>query len=427
MRRASVRPRLALAALIAVRVLAPPEAHAQEAEPSEALPPADVPPQEPVPAPPELPAPVQPEPPALPPEPEVPPESAPGPSEPPPAGSEQKPPEQKPPEQKPPEQKPPEKKPKEDTWLDAGHGFIEQRIFAPVLRLDRFFSDERDLEAERSRSFLRWRSEVRFEQRRDAPAFTTGLRANLRFPGLNKRLERLRLVIEGQTRNTIAALFPGEQGAPTAPEGEEPIGTAEAGLRFRFWETLVSHGDLGAGLLFGMPPGAFGRIRMRLAVPVKKLLLTRYVATGFWRTDTHLGTSAALEAERPVARMVVARLGGGATLTQRSKGIEWLSELALLASFDVHSAAQTGVTVNGATRGEPRRLDRWRIYARLRRDFYRRWLFFEIEPDISWPFIEGIGRRELWGIAGRLEVQFQGNERPPPPPAAIAREPQDPP
>ncbi len=400
MRRASARPRLALVAVAVARLLAPAETPAQEVAPS--APPAETatpdareqPPAEPSPA----------EPPAG----TVPQPSAPAPEAAPTgAGPE-----------------PPARAPKEDTWLDTGHAFIEQRIFAPVLRLDRFFSDERDLEAQRSRSFLRWRSEIRFTEHRGKPAYATGVSANLRLPGLDKRLERLRIVIEGETRNTFAALFP--TGTPEAEVEETTGGAANAELRFRFWETVLSHADLGAGLLFRLPPGAFGRTRLRLVLPVKKLLLTRWVATGFWRTDTHLGTSASTEAERPLGPKVIARLMGNATVTQRSKGIEWSSDFAFLTSFDVRSAAQFGVAVNGATRARPA-LDRWRVYARMRRDFYRRWLFFEIEPDVSWPWTADLGRHRVLSVAGRLEIQFQGKERPPPPPPPLPREPEDPP
>jgi hypothetical protein len=412
-RRALARPRLAVVAVLAAWALAPREARAQDAEPSDASKAAEAVAEPPAPD-------------ELPPDPG--PDRGPGPGPDPDPDPKPEPREPEPPKPAPArsEEKPSERKPKENGWIDVGHAFIEQRIFAPVLRLDRFFSDERDLDAERSRSFLRWRSEIRFDEDRDEPAFTTGVRANLRLPGLGKQLERLRVVIEGRTRDTIGALFPGEPGADTAPDASEPIGTADAELRFRFWETLVSHGDLGAGILFRWPPGAFGRMRLRFAVPVKKLLLTRYVATGFWRDDTGFGTSAAAEAERPFGSMVVVRLGGSASLTEQSPGVEWRGELALLASFDAYSGAQVGATVNGATKTDPR-LDRWRIYARFRRDFYRRWLFIEVEPDVSWPYVAGTGRHDVWGVAVRLEVQFQGSERAPRPPAAIAREPPDPP
>jgi hypothetical protein len=335
----------------------------------------------------------------------------------------------------------------DDTWIDVGHAFVEQRIFAPVLRLDRFFSDERDIEAERSRSFLRWRSEVRFDgDRGSRPAFTTGVRATLRLPGLNRQLRRLRVVIAGETRDAVSALFPKEPGQPGEDAGEEvegdEIGDGDAGLRFYLWDTLLSHADLGGGVLFRLPPGAYGRLRFRWAIPVRKLFLTRAALTGFWRTDTEFGTSAALELERPFTSMLIGRISGGATITEVSPGFEWITELAVLAALDARSGAQVGVAMSGATAAEavvldattglPRLrskpgIDRYRIYTRLRRDVYRRWLFLELEPEVAWPWTPEEGRHGVWGLAFRLEVQFHGNEAPARPPRPEPPEPADPP
>ena len=80
-------------------------------------------------------------------------------------------------------------------WLDVGHAFIEHRIFAPAVRVDRFFSDERDLEAERARSFIQWRQDIRFTQFARVPHYTTGLTASLKLPGLNLQLQRLSLEV----------------------------------------------------------------------------------------------------------------------------------------------------------------------------------------------------------------------------------------
>jgi len=342
----------------------------------------------------------------------------------------------------------PEGKPRgedQDNWVDAGHAFVEQRIFAPVLRLDRFFSDERDIEAERSRSFLRWRSEVRLSQDTVGPAFTTGVRATLRLPGLNKQLRRLRLVIAGETRDALGTLFPRQPGQTGGAPGDvatddDELGSADAGLRFQLWETLASHADLGGGVLLRLPPGVFGRVRFRWAIPVRKLFLTRTVVTGFWRTDTHFGTLTAVDLERPLGPALVARLSGSGTITEESRGVEWISEVALLAALDLRTAAQIAAAVNGVTdplvvaqdlqTGAARRappVDRYRFYTRFRRDVYRRWLFVEIEPEVAWPWSLEKGRHAAWGLSLRLEVQFQGKEAPPPPPPAPPPEPADPP
>jgi hypothetical protein len=350
----------------------------------------------------------------------------------------------------------------DESWFDAGHSFIERQLVAPVVRLDRFFSDERELETERARSFVRWRSEVRFTDESSPPSFTTGVRATLRLPGLNKRLRRLRVVMAGETRDAISTLFPPE---PTEEEpasepttGDEDLSRGDAGLRFYLWDSVLSHGDLGGGVLVRLPPGAYGRLRFRWAVPVSRLFLLRSAVTGFWRTDVRFGTSAAAEIERPLTARAAVRLGGSGTLTQESGGVEWSAELALLAAFGARVGGQIGLAVNGAT--EPLPLEgtgvippdvrRYRLYTRLRRDFYRSWLFFELEPEVAWEWdgapvrrlalapggsgiagmgapLEGIrGRHPVWGVAVRLEVQFHGKEAPSTAPARPPPEPEDP-
>jgi hypothetical protein len=322
----------------------------------------------------------------------------------------------------------------EDNWVDVGHAFVENRVFAPILRLDRFFSDERDLDAERSRSFFRWRNEVHFTEDASRPIFATGVRANLRLPGLNEQLRRLRIVISSDTRDALQSIFARRPGS-TSPEDEDTLGTGNAGIRLYFLDTLLSHADLGAGVLTRLPPGLFGQVRFRTAGPVGKLFLTRGVATGFWRTDTRFGTSEGLELERVISRILVSRLTGTATLTELSQGVEWGSELGLFAYIDSHSAAQLALAVNGTSSPHlasdgvtrPPDLALVRLYTRVRRDLYRRWIFVEVEPELAWPWSLERRRHTAWGVFFRVELQFQGNEAPPPPPPAPPPEPEDPP
>jgi len=58
----------------------------------------------------------------------------------------------------------------------------------------------------------------------------------------------------------------------------------------------------------------------------------------------------------------------------------------------------------------PVAVDRYRVFARYRRDFFRRWIFVELEPELGWPWSVDRGRhREIAGTV-RLEVQFQGQD-----------------
>jgi hypothetical protein len=306
----------------------------------------------------------------------------------------------------------------EGNWLDIGHAYIEHRIFAPVLRVDRFFSDERDLEPERARSFIQWRQELRFQQYRTSsfPIYSTTIGANLKFPGLNQELRKFQIEISGQTRDAFTALFPGDHASPgEVPASETGSGRADAGLGYRLFDTVSSaaatHGDVGAGIIFALPPGVYTRARLRFAESLGKKLLFRQAISGFWRTDTRLGTTASASVERPLAYATLARLSGSSTLTQRSRGVEWGGDLSLLGTLRARIGAQLGFNVSGATRA-PVGVDIYRFYLRLRRDVYRKWIFLELDPEYAWPWEPDVGRRGTWAVSLRLEVQFQGNEAP---------------
>jgi hypothetical protein len=292
-------------------------------------------------------------------------------------------------------------------FLDASHAFLEDQVLETVLRLDRFFSDERDLEFERSRSFVRWRNELRLDD--GGATFRTGLRASLRFPGLGKVLERVRLDIAGQTDDTLDALFPREPGAPAPAGGGDGVGRADAELRFRFLHTLRTHGDLGAGVILDLPVGVFTRARLRWARPLGGGFLLRVAEQGFWRSDVGFGQKSDLDLERALDPRTSLRLSSSGLLHQESAGLEFSADLALLQAVDARLGLVTGVGLKGAT-SPFSRVDEYRIYVRLRRDFWRRWLFLELEPELGLPRRGGRYDEAVPAVFFRLEVQFRGGD-----------------
>jgi hypothetical protein len=316
-------------------------------------------------------------------------------------------------------------------WLDQGHAFIERRLFLPVLWVDRFFADERDTEPQRSRSFVRVRQELNFTQFRGvSPGYGIGFNASLRFPSLDQRLERFRIEMVGEARDAVTALIQRERTGTDLPP-EQQFGTADAGLGYRLWDTLQTHGDLGAGVMLQLPPGLYARARIRLVEPLSAGFLAREALTGFWRTDTHFGATGSAELERPVpfAYGALWRLSGTTTITQRSRGFEWAGDLSLIATVFLRIGGQLGFGISGATESlAPDGVDVYRFYLRLRRDVYRKWIFVEVQPEYQWPWSVVIGHRiGFWDVAFRLEIQFQGRQALPPEPPTDPSEPKDPP
>jgi hypothetical protein len=302
--------------------------------------------------------------------------------------------------------------PKEDTFIDSGHRLVEG-VLGTVLRLDRFFSDERDLDPIREQSFIRWRNEFLTTEQKGF-AYATTVRASLRFPGLTRWWrERLRLVLEGDAEELQApeALF-GRTDATAPPPTLRVVNDAAAELRYAFVNELGFDVDAGIGVLLRYPPGATARLRMRYAQPFAEDFLARFVVTAFYRTDLRLGASGAFDVQRGLGDRTVVRLGTSVTVNEdeRARGFQWTNDALVLHALTPLTALSAGATSIGYTRPLPV-VTTYRVFVRYRRDVLRRWLFAEIEPGVAWP-LTGPGQRErVLGLVLRLEVQFYGNTR----------------
>lgn len=293
----------------------------------------------------------------------------------------------------------------EHAWFDAGHAFVGRVFFGPVVKLDRFFSDETDLDPERAQSFARLRGGIKIRQD-GKPIWSTDLLAQLYLPGVEKWLDRFRLVLSGVSDTTEDTLT--TDTAATAPLARRRIDPANLELRFGAYRGIRSSIDLGAGILFRLPPGAFTRARYRLAIPIDDLMVARLSYQVFWRTDMHLGTRLTSALEWPVTPSSMVRLGGTSQVAQRkTNGIEYGTELVFSHAFTPTAAVALGADAVGASR-IPVAFDRYRVFTRFRHDVLRRWLFVEAEPEVAWPWTEERGRYRAYGVTFRLEVQFEG-------------------
>jgi len=311
---------------------------------------------------------------------------------------------------------------KEHTWFDTSRSFVGRLFFAPIVRLDRFFSDEPDLAPERAESFARVRGGLRVSQ--DArPLPTLDILANVQLPGLNQWLGRFRFVLSGATEDTGVG-FTADSSTTAAPVPSRPIDPTNLELRFGAFRGIESSLDLGAGALLRYPPGALVRLRYRAAAPIDDVLLARFSSQVFWRTDLHLGTRVTSALQWPITPSSRLRLGGAGQVAQRgTRGIEYGAELVYALAFTPTAAVAFGTDAQGAS-VDPVVFDKYRIYARGRHDVLRRWLFVELEPEVGWPWTPDRGRYRALAVTVRMEVQFVGPG--PRPPSKPTEEPEAP-
>ncbi len=292
----------------------------------------------------------------------------------------------------------------EHSWFDAGHAFVGRVFFTPVVKLDKFFGDRSELEPEATGSYARLRGGLLLREGRGA-RFSADLQAQLHLPGIQRWLDRFRLVFSGAS-NTEGELTPESQTA--APLAFRRFDPANLELRFGAYRGIRTSLDLGAGLLFRVPPGAFVRARYRLAAPIDDLLVATLSTQVYYRTDLLLGTRTDAALEWPVTQSSLVRLAGTAQVAMRhTRGLEYGAQFAYLLALSPTAAVAVGTDASGATRDNaPVFFDKYRIYTRFRHDVLRRWLFVEVEPEVGWPWEEGRGRHRELAATFWLEVQI---------------------
>ena len=293
----------------------------------------------------------------------------------------------------------------EHSWFDQGHAYVGRLFFTPIFRLDRFFSDETELVPERSRSYARLRGSLRLRQD-GVPAEVVDFYADLHLPGVNRLLDHFRLVLASAADSALSGIY--SESGTTAPFTAREAGPPNAELRFGAFQGLRSSVDLGAGLLVRIPPGAFVRARYRTAIPIRDLFVSRLAFQTFWRTDMLFGVRGDGSLERPIGTSSLVRLAGTAQVAQRkTNGVDYGAELVWMHAFSPTIALALGSDAQGSSLS-PVAFDKYRLYARLRHDVLRRWIFLEVEPEVGWPRTRYRGRYRAYAVTLRLEVQFSG-------------------
>jgi hypothetical protein len=152
---------------------------------------------------------------------------------------------------------------------------------------------------------------------------------------------------------------------------------------------------------------SFVRTRFYFNHRLGEKTLAQFAETLFWKSTDGFGETTEIGLDRQLDPKTILRWANAATTTQESRGLEWGSELSLLRELSPRS----GITLSGGVSGvtDPSAVvETYRILARYRRNFLRPWLFYELEPEVSWPREPDGSYRTAYAFTLRLEIVFQG-------------------
>jgi len=293
------------------------------------------------------------------------------------------------------------------TAFDESHAVLERNILEQVLRLDNFFGNVKTENLQKTQYQLRWRNSLRMEQS-GKTRFGTNVRANVKLSRIN---ERLRFVLSGENEpEPFSSSLPQDPGNSGFDRSSPTTRVVNTELRYDLVRTPSLDIFLGAGVLFVIPPEAFVRSRLQYIYRISDVSLLRCGETLFVKKFEGLGETTEIDLERLLNRKTLLRWANTGTFSYEIKGMEWGTELSLIRELSPRS----GITLTGGVYGKSSTddaVENYRILARYRRNFLRSWLFYELEPEISWPrSVNGSFPTSL-ALTFRLEVVLQGKEK----------------
>jgi hypothetical protein len=235
--------------------------------------------------------------------------------------------------------------------------------------------------------------------------YRTSARASLVLPKIDKRL---RLVVSAESEpEPFSATLPEDPGNPGFDRTLANTRLANTELRYSLIQKPSIDMFLGTGVRIKLPFETFVRSRFQYSLRLGDVALARFAETVFWKNTDGFGETTEVELSRQFGPKTLLRWANAGTLTEESPGMEWATELSLLRELSQRRAITFGGGLTGRTRPDTV-VDTYRIFSRYRWNFLRTWLFFELEPEVSWPRDLSGEYSLTYALTFRTEVAFYG-------------------
>ncbi|HEY6839355.1 MAG TPA: hypothetical protein VI389_11470 [Geobacteraceae bacterium] len=289
--------------------------------------------------------------------------------------------------------------------IDETHTLLEQSILEQAIRLDNFFGEVKADSQRRTSYELRLRTSVRVDDGGNL-RFGASLRANA---VLSRISNRLRLAISGDSEpEPFAPSLPEDPGNPGFDRTSQTTRIVNTELRYGLLQTPTMDLFAGAGFRLVLPPEAFLRTRFQYTHRFSDVTLMRVAETLYTKNTDALGETTEFAIERSLNPKTLLRWASTGTVSYELEGLEWGSEISLMRELSPKSAITVTTGVYGNTTHDDV-ITNYRLATRYRRNFLRKWLFYEIEPEVSWPR-RGDGEfHTAFACTFLLEIVFQGS------------------
>jgi hypothetical protein len=294
-------------------------------------------------------------------------------------------------------------------YVDKYHSYLQGQVNQPAVWFDGFFGDPRTEYDELPTSFVRLRTSARYTEG-EGFKFPIRLRANIKLPRASRKL---RIIIAGENQDELSSASAGDDS--TKVTGAEFDGEkSSVGLRYTLYSSLRSVLHFGGGTSSLSPFEYYINAKYRRLIHIGERNTIRLLETGFWNSINGFGETSRVDLERTFANKITGRFSLFGTYSETSKGMNWGVETSFFKHLTTKTAAALDLGAYGITKPYTKTTN-YRIASRVRTNKLRPWLFFEIEPSVSFPRpLDEQGQTEnqrstVGAITFMMEIQFASN------------------
>ncbi len=281
------------------------------------------------------------------------------------------------------------------TATDVTQDYISRHFVSLVGSIDRFFGDERHFqESNDSVLQLDWN-----ELMEPGGAWQGRLagRAKLHLPSTEQRFH---LLLESDPVQNTTTTAPANQ--PQAVGKSQAAEKYAAALRYEKRDEQAWHYSSDVGILVQAPLQPFVRGRVSHVIPLQAWLM-KNTGSLFWFSQIGPGAGTGIDFDHPFAAQTLFRASSNATWLHLPQRLDLRQDFTLFHTLDERRALQYQASIIGTTQPYTR-IDDCVLSALYRRQLHRKWLFFELNPQLHFPHEEQFRfTPQLWL---RLQVLF---------------------
>ncbi len=278
---------------------------------------------------------------------------------------------------------------------DVTRDYVSRQFVGFISGIDRFFGDERNFQ-ESNRSVLQLDLSELLQKGGDRQA-RLSVKAKLHLPSTEQRLH---LLLESDPeKNTTGADTQNQTKSVGQIATPENYGVA---VRYEKEEEQVWHYSTDVGIKVQTPLQPFVRARVSMATPLDSWRM-KITQSLFWFSQPGAGETTQLDFEHVLGNPALFRATSTATWMHTLQRFDLRQDFSVYHTLDERRALQYQASAIGVNRPQAQVND-YVLSVLYRQQLHRRWLFFDINPQLHFPHESNFRLTPL--LLLRLEMLF---------------------